>query len=94
MAQSGKDNPNYKHGKYCTKSYCKCGNPKDLRAKQCAACAKCSFVRKDAKDSNPSLATIRKAVKKSKSYDQTARLLGVTRSWITSKIKKHKYYHQ
>jgi hypothetical protein len=86
---AGKANPNYKHGKW-VKSYCTCGNPKDCRAKQCAICAKRSFTKKGAKDPRVGKRSIMKAVKQSKSYDQTAKLLGVERVWVTKRIKKFK----
>lgn len=40
---SGINNNNYKHGLYCTTSYCKCGNPKDYRAEKCFKCSNVSY---------------------------------------------------
>jgi len=46
---SGKNNPNFKHGEYFTGSFCSCGNPKDHRASKCSSCAKVGFAKKGAK---------------------------------------------
>lgn len=44
----GKNNPRYKHGKYCENSYCECGNLKDLRAIKCSKCANTSYNKTNA----------------------------------------------
>jgi hypothetical protein len=40
MNQKGKNNPNYRHGKYCKdyKKYCECGKIIDIRSKYCNKC--------------------------------------------------------
>lgn len=46
---NGKNNPNFKNGKWIKESFCLCGNPKDSRAIKCSFCARKGFAKKGAR---------------------------------------------
>jgi len=84
----GEKNPNYKHGKNCTPSFCHCGNPKDFRSSQCSKCAKVSFPKDGASGPGKTDEEIRDAVKNSSSFLETALSLDISRQRATRRAKE------
>lgn len=82
----GKNNPNYRDGKHCEKSLCKCGKEKDQRAILCARCSRCGFP-KD-KTSLISDSEIINAIKNSKTILEAASKLPLSRTAICKFIKE------
>ena len=89
-SMAGKNNPGYKHGKYCESSLCECGKEKDVRAERCSVCSGTGFPvgNKDADYSkyNISNSDIINAIRESKDFTKTAELLGVSRGWLMKKV--------
>lgn len=78
---SGKNNPNYKHGLYTDSSYCKCGKEKDYRANQCEICS--------GKQLEISKEDILKYISESKTFLDLANFLGISRQSATRYTKKY-----
>ncbi len=90
--QSGKNNPMYKHGKYCNPSFCSCGREKDVRAQKCSICAGISFPIGEGKNEytkyNITKEQIKNAIAQSKNYLTTAEILNISRSELMRIINK------
>ena len=88
---SGKNNPMYKHGKYCEPSYCECGREKDPRSQMCSVCAGISFPigQKEGDYSKFDISDdqIKEAISTSKDYVSTAEMLGISRSELMRRIE-------
>lgn len=76
---TGKNNANYKDGKCCEKSLCKCGKEKDFRAIRCIGCRRGWDIIPDNK--------IIEAVKTVKTFLELSEYFGVSRKWITNRVK-------
>lgn len=89
MAKKGTENPNYKHGLYCTISKCSCNEPKDFRAKYCAKCAKRSYPANGAHDRmHPNKSDVERVIAKAQSTKEAAEMLCVSRATMTKCIKR------
>lgn len=75
----GQDNPNYKDGRWATGvvNLCRCGNEKDPRAEICIKC------RNKIVENN----VLIELVKKNSSYLEVSNALGMSRPYITKRIK-------
>lgn len=90
-SMAGKNNPGYKHGKYCESSLCECGKEKDVRAEKCSVCSGTGFPIGD-KDNdyskyNVSDNEIVDAIKKSKHFLGAAEYLNIPRTVLMKRIK-------
>ena len=87
---TGRNNGNYKHGNYCEKSFCACGNTKDWRANKCAICSNRSFP-VGAKYDNymrVSEEDLLTTLNQSKHYSETAQNLNISRGGLMRKLRK------
>lgn len=83
---TGKNNPNFQHGRCCELSLCRCGLKKDNRAAKCARCSKRSFP-KDAAG-RITEAHMVEAVTQSKTFLEAAKKCGASRSRVAGFIKE------
>lgn len=77
---TGNNNPKYKDGRANKIYYCKCGNERDQRAKECIKC----------RNFTPELSVITSIIEQSKSYLEVAEKLNEDRQTVTRFIRKHK----
>jgi Zn finger protein HypA/HybF involved in hydrogenase expression len=92
---SGKNNPNYRHGKWVEgkKSICECGNEKDPRSSKCYNCNRCSFKKGSINivAGTKSVVTdevIKKIVTESKSFLEVSDKLNISRYWAVKRTKQ------
>jgi len=78
---TGKDNPNYRDGKHCETSYCKCGCEKDYRSNECISCRSVTWDKQK----------VRRVISESKSYREAAKKLKVSRPYLTSYAKENNF---
>lgn len=76
---AGKDNPNFRNGKHCETSYCKCGCEKDYRSNQCINC----------RSNNLSITIVTEVIANSKSYREAAKKLNVSRPSLSAFVKEN-----
>lgn len=87
----GRKNPNYKNGKWVSESYCTCGNPKDMRSKQCSSCARVSFSKQGAKNIfDIDETSLRDIVYNSLSVYAVSKIVGISRRTVATLIEKYK----
>jgi len=87
---SGKNNPMYKHGKYCEPSLCECGRKKDRRSQKCAICRGVSYPvgEKEYEYSKYDISEnqIKDAVANANSYTRAADILKLPRSELMRRL--------
>lgn len=87
---SGKNNPMYKHGKYCEPSICECGKEKDFRSQKCAVCSGTSYPigQKEYEYSKYDISEdqIRGAIASANNYTSAAETLGLSRSELMRRL--------
>lgn len=79
--RSGKDNPNYRHGRHVDPR-CDCGRTKDYRSKRCAICANRGFP--VGGETRWSIEDVRRALSEHDSIAAAARALGLNRKTVTN----------
>lgn len=85
--QSGRNNPNYRHGDYAFPSYCDCGREKDFRAEKCAICSRSSYsINEEELIDKDRLV---KEVKNSSSYLEVSNKLNVSRGYVTRRVEEY-----
>lgn len=86
----GKNNPNYKDGKFSDRSYCSCGNIKDIRSKKCSLCARKSFAKEGARSVNDiDIEKFKKVVLESYSISAVHKLVGISKNQVKYLVEKY-----
>lgn len=92
VRRDGKNNSNYKNGKYCEKSFCSCGREKDFRSEKCSICSGVSFPIGERENSytktkNLTDKEIEKVIKNSSNYLEASEKLEISRGMLMRRLK-------